>query len=52
MMLHVRDVLTPDQIKKLEERSPEAKPGGPGPGKQAMDGDDDDDDDDNDGDEG
>ncbi len=44
MMLRVRDVLTPEQLKKLEERkppNPEAKPG-----KQAMDDDDDDDGDD------
>lgn len=55
VMLRVRDLLTPDQLKKLEERkprNPDAKPG-PGPGKQAMDDDDDDDsDDDGDGDEG
>ncbi len=43
MILRVRDLLTPEQLKKLEEhgpRSPDAKPGVPGPGKQAMDDDD------------
>ncbi len=52
MMLHVRDVLTPEQLKKLDElrpHGPDAKPGGPGPGKQAMDDDDDDDDADDEG---
>ena len=47
MILRVRDLLTPEQLKKLEEsapRNPGAKPGVPGPGAQAMDADDPDDD--------
>lgn len=47
VMLHVRDLLTPDQLKKLEERKQRHHEGAkPGDGKQAMDDDDDDDDDD------